>query len=120
MSDEERYLDAKERDSLRLDPHEVAATLADNQRMEEEGRPHIYSAWPPRDAEPVTTIQQEADKLVALALKVRDQRDEARRELTLILEHVNDIDQPMFHDQPGLALRTLIKYVRAAAERGLK
>lgn len=120
MSDEERYLDAKERDSLRLDPHEVAATMYDHQRMAEEGRPPLRMVCPTPDREPFTTIEQDVDKLVALALKVRDQRDELRRELALILEHVKDIDRPMFHDQPGLALRTLIKFVRAAAERGLK
>ena len=35
MSDEERYLDAKDRPTL--DPHDVAATMADDQRMAEEG-----------------------------------------------------------------------------------
>ena len=119
MSDEERYLDAKERDSLRLDPHEVAATMADNQRMAEEGRPPLRMVCPTPDREPFTTIKQEADKLVALALKVRDQRDEAHHALALILEHCNDMGKPMFTENNPY-LRILVDHVRAAAERGLR
>ena len=107
MSDEERYLDAKDRPTL--DPHDVAATMADDQRMAEEGRP--------RGA--VTTILEEADRLVCLAQQIAWERDQLRSEMALILEHCNDMDQPMFTDG-NASIKTLIKFVRAAAQRGLR